>query len=77
MKLLNNKLVDEFLVLECDGLWDVMDPDDVVRVTCGLLFEKKWTVRKVAAGLTELAVNLGSLDNITIVVIRFIHGTKK
>mmetsp|Transcript_10314 Transcript_10314/g.11514 ORF Transcript_10314/g.11514 Transcript_10314/m.11514 type:complete len:1058 (+) Transcript_10314:67-3240(+) len=77
MKLLNNKVVDEFLVLGCDGLWDVMDPDDVVRVTCGLLFEKKWPARKVAARLTELAVHLGSSDNITIVVIRFIHGTKK
>ena len=41
MKLLNNKVVDEFLVLGSDDLWDVMDPDDVVRVTCGLFFEKK------------------------------------
>jgi len=31
----------EFLVLACDGLWDVMDMDDAVRVTQDLLFNKK------------------------------------
>ena len=31
----------EFLVLACDGLWDVMDMDDAVRVTQDLLFKKK------------------------------------
>jgi hypothetical protein len=29
---------DEFMLLACDGLWDVMDPDEAVRVTRKLLF---------------------------------------
>jgi hypothetical protein len=33
---------DEFLLLACDGLWDVIDAEDAVRVTRDLLFEKKW-----------------------------------
>jgi serine/threonine protein phosphatase PrpC len=37
---------DEFLLLACDGLWDVMDTDDAVRVTRDLLFRKKWTAKK-------------------------------
>jgi serine/threonine protein phosphatase PrpC len=37
---------DEFLVLACDGLWDVMDSDDAVRVTQDLLFRKKWTAKR-------------------------------
>ena len=31
---------NEFLVLACDGLWDVMDGDEAVRMTRGLLFER-------------------------------------
>jgi serine/threonine protein phosphatase PrpC len=65
---------DEFLVLACDGLWDVMDPDDVVRVTRGLLFEKKWPPKKAAERLAELAIHLGSSDNITVIVIRFLFS---
>ena len=68
-------LIDEFLVLACDGLWDVIDPDDAVRVTRGLLFEKKWPARKAAARLAELAIHLGSSDNITVIVIRFFRET--
>lgn len=42
---------DEFVVLACDGLWDVMDPDDAVRVARGLLFEKKWSAKKAVSFL--------------------------
>jgi hypothetical protein len=37
---------DEFLLLACDGLWDVIDAEDAVRVTRDLLFEKKWPVTR-------------------------------
>jgi len=63
--------VDEFLLLACDGLWDVMDPDDAVRVTRGLLFQKKWAAKKAAARLAEIAIHLGSSDNITVILISF------
>jgi len=76
VKLSSVGAIDEFLVLGCDGLWDVMDPDDVVRVTFGLLFEKKWPARKAAARLAELAIHLGSSDNITVIVIRFFRASK-
>jgi serine/threonine protein phosphatase PrpC len=75
MKISQEGLIDEFLVLACDGLWDVMDPDDAVRVTRGLLFEKKWPARKAAARLAELAIHLGSSDNITVIVMRFFRST--
>jgi serine/threonine protein phosphatase PrpC len=62
---------DECLLLACDGLWDVMDTDDAVRVTRQLLFEEGWTPKQTAARLTELAKHLGSSDNITVLVICF------
>lgn len=42
----DNGVEAEFLILACDGLWDVMDPDDAVRITRSLLFEKKWKAKK-------------------------------
>ena len=62
---------EEFLLLACDGLWDVMDADDAVRVTRSLLFEKKWSAKEAAARLAQLAIHLRSSDNVTVVVVRF------
>jgi serine/threonine protein phosphatase PrpC len=62
---------EEFLLLACDGLWDVMDPDDAVRVARNLLFERKWSAKRAANRLAELAVHLGSSDNITLILVRF------
>jgi serine/threonine protein phosphatase PrpC len=60
---------NEFLLLACDGLWDVMDADDAIRVVRDL-FRKKVTAKKAAARLAELAIHLGSSDNITVVLLR-------
>lgn len=64
-------VLEEFLLLACDGLWDVMDADDAVRVTRGLLFDRGWSAKKAAARLAELAIHLGSSDNVTVIVVRF------
>ena len=64
-------VTDEFLLLCCDGLWDVMDSDDAVRVARDLLVEKGWSAKQAANRLAELAVHLGSSDNVTVIVIRF------
>ena len=61
---------NEFLLLACDGLWDVMDADDAIRVVRDLLFHKKVTAKKAAARLAELAIHLGSSDNITVILLR-------
>jgi serine/threonine protein phosphatase PrpC len=38
-------VVDEFLLMACDGLWDVMDCDDAVRIAKDLLFDKKLSAK--------------------------------
>lgn len=63
--------LDEFLLMACDGLWDVMDSDDAVRIAKNLLFDKKRSAKDGAARLAELAQHLGSSDNITVILIRF------
>jgi len=64
-------VLDEFLLMACDGLWDVMDSDDAVRIAKNLLFEKKRSAKDGASRLAELAQHLGSSDNITVILIRF------
>lgn len=44
-------VTQEFLVIACDGLWDVIDSDDVVRITRSLLYEKKWSAKKAVSPL--------------------------
>jgi len=62
---------NEFLLLACDGLWDVMDAVDAVRITRNLLFEKGFSTKDSADRLAELACGLGSSDNITVIVVLF------
>jgi serine/threonine protein phosphatase PrpC len=64
-------VLDEFLLMACDGLWDVMDGDDAVRIAKNLLFDKKLSAKDGAERLAELAMHLGSSDNITVILIRF------
>ena len=49
---------DEFLLLACDGFWDVVDAIDAVRIMRSLLFEKGFSARESADRLVELAANL-------------------
>lgn len=38
-------VTDEFLLMACDGLWDVMDGDDAVRIAKNLLVDKKLSAK--------------------------------
>ena len=57
---------DNFIIFACDGLWDVLTNQDAVD------FINELTLKKFkgnyAKELAELALNKGSLDNITVMV---------
>ncbi|KAL3929303.1 MAG: hypothetical protein SGBAC_012272 [Bacillariaceae sp.] len=63
---------NEFLLLACDGLWDVLDADDAIRVTRELLVRKKCNAKQAATRLAELAIHLGSSDNVTVIIVRLL-----
>ncbi len=42
---------DNVLLLACDGLWDVLDPDDAVRLTRKLVFERGLSARESVSSL--------------------------
>ena len=46
---------NEFLLMACDGLWDVMDGDDAVRIAKDLLFDKKLSAKD---GVSQRGLNV-------------------
>ena len=65
---------DELLVLASDGLWDVVHNDDMIDVAQRL--EVGGSVRGVCEELAEQALQKGSRDNITLLLIN-LKGTMK
>jgi serine/threonine protein phosphatase PrpC len=65
---------DMFLVVACDGLWDVIDAELATRIVLQQI-EKYGRgsegAQRAAEELQELAYRLASSDNITVLVIMF------
>lgn len=57
---------DEFLILACDGLWDVVSDQEAVDI---VLQEKDPWVASIK--LRDRAYSLTSEDNISVVIVRF------
>jgi len=55
----------KFVILACDGLWDVVKPIEAVRQVWGMK-----NPSHMAAALVSLALNKHSRDNISVVVVR-------
>lgn len=70
-KLTNN---DKFIVLACDGLWDVMSNQDVINFILDNCYDMSTNVRinkniNIGKKIAELAIGKGSGDNITVIVV--------
>jgi len=59
---------DEFIIVASDGLWDVFGNQDAVDF-CHKIYKKQKSWEAAAKGLTELAMQKGSGDNITVIVV--------
>lgn len=60
---------DEFMIIACDGLWDVMEDQEA----CNFIVENNLSSDPQMASemLIEHALKLGSADNITVMVVSF------
>lgn len=73
-KLTNN---DKFMVLACDGLWDVMCNQEVVNYVLSRCYDMKTNKRvnvniNIARELGQYAIkNKGSTDNVSIIIVFF------
>eukprot|EP01043_Picozoa_sp_COSAG02_P029376 COSAG02_NODE_1827_length_10743_cov_19.183859_1_plen_1492_part_10 len=64
--------LDEFLILACDGVWDVLSDDDaaaIVSTHARLSPEKGGGVDGAAQALVDTSLRKGSTDNVTVQVI--------
>lgn len=61
---------DEFLVMGCDGLFEVMDPQQVVDFVRAKL-ALHGHVQHACEELVSYAISIGSTDNVTVVVVCF------
>jgi serine/threonine protein phosphatase PrpC len=59
---------DEFIVIACDGLWDVMTKEEVVEF-CSKRLSEANDPQTAAQDLVDRAFALGSLDNISVLVV--------
>ena len=60
---------DEFLILACDGVWDVLTDSKAVQVVHDSL-EKTHSVDCAAMALRDWAFCSGSGDNISVIVVQ-------
>ena len=58
---------DKFIILACDGLWDVLSNQDAVEFVNTLLNNNNYK-GNIAKDIAEYAYNKKSLDNITVIV---------
>ena len=64
------------MILACDGLWDVLDNQEVANIVLSEYYDittgKKLNVKKnIAKQLAETAIQKGSTDNVTVLVVFF------
>lgn len=65
---------DKFIILACDGLWDVLNSQDAVNFILYLCYDKSTNKMlnqnvNIAKQLAEFAIKKGSTDNITVIII--------
>jgi serine/threonine protein phosphatase PrpC len=60
---------DEFLIIACDGVWDVLNNQQAVDVVTNALKSKPNDFDNAAAGLRDAAYTAGSADNISVMIV--------
>ena len=61
--------IDEFLVLACDGVWDVMSPEEVCDYIYLNIRKPSSDLKCLANEMVDLCLGKRSMDNITIIII--------
>jgi len=61
---------DQYLILACDGLWDVLRYEVVLSLVYKA-YQMGLNPNEIARKLTKKAAELGSQDNVTVVVVQF------
>ncbi|MCS7280838.1 MAG: protein phosphatase 2C domain-containing protein [Desulfobacterota bacterium] len=63
---------NDYAIVACDGVWDVLEPEDVIDIA-----RRKKEADEIAQSIVQKSLNLGSMDNITVVVVDLRDYTDK
>ena len=61
--------IDQFLVLACDGVWDVMSAEEVCDYVYLHIRKPSSDLKCIADEIVDLCLSKGSMDNITVIII--------
>jgi protein phosphatase 2C family protein 2/3 len=67
----------KFLILACDGLWDVMNHQEVAQYVIKAKYEQGKSASEISKMLVHEALNKRTEDNVTVIVIFFDWREKK
>eukprot|EP00045_Choanoeca_perplexa_P016435 m.222889 g.222889 ORF g.222889 m.222889 type:complete len:381 (-) comp17258_c0_seq2:2382-3524(-) len=65
---LERKPEDEFVILACDGIWDVMSNEGAV-VFVNFYLERGWSAERIASEMLDYCLRKGSRDNMSVILI--------
>jgi serine/threonine protein phosphatase PrpC len=68
--------IDEFIVICCDGVWDMMDNQACVRFVRTRLQAGMTDLAEIGKALLDHCLQAGSKDNMTCVIILFDGGER-
>lgn len=66
---------NDYAVLACDGVWDALTPDEVIEIVRTVV-----DPRAASEEISKMALNHGSTDNITVIVLdlrEYVKGLKR
>lgn len=62
---------EEFLVLACDGIWDVMSNDEICAYIRQLMNNGETNLKLIAEEILDNCLRAGSRDNMSVVIVKF------
>eukprot|EP01100_Stratorugosa_tubuloviscum_P012760 TRINITY_DN615_c0_g4_i2.p1 TRINITY_DN615_c0_g4~~TRINITY_DN615_c0_g4_i2.p1 ORF type:complete len:383 (-),score=207.93 TRINITY_DN615_c0_g4_i2:4-1119(-) len=64
---------NQFMIIACDGLWDVLQDQQVIDFVKEELFKKTLTLNQICEKIGRHAISIGSTDNVSVVLVVFKH----
>ena len=62
---------DEFMIIACDGIWDVQTNQECVNMVADIFIEGEQDLGLICEEMLDLCLMKGSKDNMTAVVVKF------
>ena len=60
---------DEFILIASDGVWDVIDPTESIKLARHFIMQNELTLTQIAEKLVEAATSRGTDDNTTLMIV--------